>query len=241
MSPRKKYDEDHDQNDFSLDSVVNNKLLDRLDYENESDGDWESESDIDDNKGEIEQNFDGTAFDDNFDPDTVNSQKKKKRIANIKPKLIGKHSLAYDTVFKGKKTESKSSEPEHIMNNITGGFDLNEESMEFNESRNSIDNQLNLKLQQEVFNILKTCSDIDFNAPRRKPSVGDLNSYFKVITEQLEHYGFSYCEMFIEMSTYFSDNVYGIYQLLYKKYKDLIVKELVEKYGLKELNKINFI
>jgi len=237
MSPRKKYDEDQHL-DFSLDSVGNNKLLDKLNYESEDES-WPEEANFDLDDEQLDQ--EGSAFDDDFDLNGASEQKKKKRIANIKPKLIGKHSLAYDTVFKGKKSEAQQSEPEHIINNISGGFDINEESMEFKESRNSIDNQINLKLQQEVFNILKNYSDIDFNAPRRKPSEGDLNSYFQHAIEQLEQYGFSYCEIFTEMSTYFSDNIYGIYQLLKKKYKDLIIKELVDKYGLKELNKINFI
>ncbi len=244
---KKRYNQDDEFNEDDLTGSGRlsgqDSLFDKLyDDSEESDEDEESTEDFIANiESEVIAEKKSEAYNDDFDVDKAKEQKKKKRIATVKPKLIGKHSLAYDTIFKGKKTDETPSETEHIIPGIGGGFDLNEDSSEFNETRNNMEHQTSLKIQQEVYNVLKDNSDINFMANRRKPSVSDFNSYYKILTEQLSSYGFGKCEIFIELSSYFSDNTYSIFLLLDSKYKNMIIAELKEKYGLSDMDKIDFL
>lgn len=238
MAKRKYYE---DEDDLSFDPSGHLSGQSRL-FDKHAEDEFDEEDE--DNIGLDEEDFQkakSDAYNDEFDVDKAKEQKKKKRIATVKPKLIGKHSLSYDTIFKGKKTNNDTdSDPEHIIPGIGGGFELNEDSIEFNESRNSIDVQTSLKIQQEVYKILLANSDINMKGSRRKPSAADLNSYYKVLTSQLAGYGFGKCEIFIELSSYFSDNTFSIFLLLKSEYKNMIIAELKEKYGLSDMDKIDF-
>jgi hypothetical protein len=241
---KKRYNHDDETNEEDFEGSGRLSGQDSL-FDRRGDHDEDEEFDEGEDLIDVEELIEekkSEAYNDDFDVDKAKEQKKKKRIATVKPKLIGKHSLAYDTIFKGKKTDdSIPLETEHIIPGIGGGFDLNEDSSEFNESRHNMDHQTNIKIQQEVYNVLKDNSDINFTANRREPSVSDFNSYFKILITQLAQYGFGKCEIFIELSSYFSDNTYSIFLLLKSEYKNMIIAELKEKYGLSDMDKIDFL
>lgn len=208
----------------------------------------------------INELFDNSRLDDNEEEDTLldseiedNSEnleelledekpvQPKKTFTNIKPKLMGKHSLAHDNIFKGKKTDtSKEPEEEYIIRNVSGSLELGEDTIQYSESRNSHEQQRNLQLQQDIYNCLKNNTDLKFNGSRRKPSHYDLNNYFKILLTDLSENGYSYTEIFVELSLYFSDNIWGIFTILNNVYKDKIILELTEKYGMEALKKVDF-
>lgn len=173
-------------------------------------------------------------------------KKPKKRAPNMKPKLVGKHSLAFDTIFKGKRDSDKKENPidqdsEYIIKYASGSFNLSESSIEHEESHNSIDAQRALKLKQEIYNALKNNTDINFLATRRRPAKSDFNAYFIMLMKALHEFGYTKTEIFIELSGYFSDNVWNIFKLLDNEWRDQIIHELIEKYGISGINKIDFL
>jgi len=170
-------------------------------------------------------------------------EKQKKSVATVKPKLMGKHSLSHDAIFKGKKQAPPTNElvqEEYIIKQNSGSFEMGEDNLEFEVSRNNIDYQRNLKLQQEIYRLLKKSTDLKMDGPRRKPSRYDLNNYFKILLIDLSKSGYTHVEVFVELSLYFSDNIWTIYTLLENIYKEIVIKELSEKYGLSQIKKVNF-
>ena len=177
----------------------------------------------------------------NEDSEEEKPLKTKKSVATIKPKLMGKHSLAHDNIFKGKKQAPPVNEliqEEYIIKQNSGSFEISEDNLEFEVSRNSIDYQRHLKLQQEIYRILSDSTDLKMDGSRRKPARSDLNNYFKILLVDLS--GYTHVEIFVELSLYFSDNIWTVYTLLENKYKEIIIKELSEKFGLSQIKKINF-
>jgi hypothetical protein len=183
-------------------------------------------------------------FDLSDDDDDDDFQEKKQTLAPVtnKPKLIGKHSLAYDTIFKGKRNEKVDEyESEHIIKNAGGSLDIKDDLLDNEESRSNIDYFRDTRLKKEIFRILTTHTDIDFNAPRRKPSRSDFNAYFQIILNDLKKFGYTKTEIFIELSGYFSDNIWNIFLLLDNKYSNIVIDELKDKFGLSDIDKIDFL
>lgn len=196
---------------------------------------------------------DGGLFVDEIDTthDTANyddidtQSERKQRIQKTQPaKLIGKHSLARDTIFKGKRVQAKTEdemmyESEHIIKESAGSLELKEDSLEYEESRTGIETYRDSRLKIEIKKILSTYTDINFEAPRRKPSKSDFNAYYKLLLKDLYDFGYSKCEIFIELSGYFTDNIWTIFLLLENKYSNIIIQELREKYDLSEVDQID--
>lgn len=228
--PRKNHENIDNQDDFQWGTGEHSgqdKMFDRLNYEDEHETSDDEEDDLLD------------------DEDLQEPQKpQKKGIANIKPKLIGKHSLAHDNIFKGKKTKAVDDNEmieDSIIKQASGSFEFDSDGLAHEESRNNIDYHRDLRLQQEIYNCLKNNTDLKFQTSRRKPSQYDLNNYFKILLTDLAQFGYSYTEIFVELSQYFSDNTWSIFTLLENRYKEIIIKELSDKFGLKEMNKIDFV
>lgn len=154
-----------------------------------------------------------------------------------KHKQDGKHRLKEDTIFKGK-TDKKSEDDiydyqeDNDYNDVVNFF--NDESEEY--SKNDEQN----KLSKDVYDILVTKTDIDLTQNRRKPNKDLFNSYYNLLIKEL---GFKYTksELFVELSFYFTDNVFNMYKLLDKESATVIIKELMNKGYLKHLNNINFL
>jgi hypothetical protein len=168
---------------------------------------------------------------------------KKVRKPPMKSKLIGKHSLKYDTIYKGKKETSTEDDyvPEHIIKNAGGSLDIDDGDLNGEESKSNIDSYRESVLKEQIYTVLKNNTDIKFHAHMRKPAKTDFNAYFALLTKELAPFGYTNSEIFIELSGYFSPNVWNMFVLLDKKFGKAIVLELKEKFGIKAIDKMGFI
>lgn len=172
-------------------------------------------------------------------------------------KLEGKHSLKRDTILNGKQNISTSDtdEDSHYINmsyydsagnsidtDDYGGFDnisIEKGSVFEDESRRGDEILSKRKLSQDVYDLLKNNTDLDFNANRRKPNKDAFNEYYKMLINNINKQ-YSKCDIFVELSYYFTDNTFNMYKLLDKKYATEIIMELRDKGYLKNLDMINF-
>lgn len=158
-------------------------------------------------------------------------------------KLEGKHSLARDTIFKGK-IEDGTEETEHSTHqedfNFSEGFPIEiGTSYEF-ESKYHEEYINRLNLQQDVYQLLNEKTELDFSSNRRKPNRQAFNDYYRML---LENIGKEYTksEIFVELSYYFTDNIFNMFKLLDKECATQIIIELKQSGYLSNLNNINFI
>ncbi len=197
----------------------------------------------DDEDDELPISFDLVEDDDDFaedDDDNLNlddDYKPSKR--KTTKRSIGKHSLIHDNIFKGKKDVlSEDDTSSYVM---SGNFNIKEDTLEFEESRNNIDHYRDIQLKADIYRVLKENTDLDFLRNRRKPSKSDFNAYYAILVRELFHNGYSRISLFIELADYFSDNVWNMFQLLEKNWSNIIIKELQDKYGLSDVSKMDFI
>jgi len=149
-----------------------------------------------------------------------------------KHKMEGKHSLKYDSIFKGKK-ETPLDEDE-----MDGFSFYHKDTIEVDKSSNyyfeSIDNEnyVRTKLVKErVYSVLSEHTSLNFMNNRRKPSRNDFNHYYGLLKVNLENESFTNCELFSELAVYFSDNILNMFKLLDNKWRNLIINELQEHIG----------
>ncbi len=149
-----------------------------------------------------------------------------------KHKIDGKHSLKYDSIFKGKKEVPLDEDD-------LDGFSLYyKESIEVDKSSNyhfeSIDNEnyIRTKLVKErVYSILIEHTELNFMNNRRKPSRNDFNHYYSLLKNHLQEESFTNVELFNELAVYFSDNLFNMVKLLENRWRNMIIKELQEHIG----------
>lgn len=237
---RKKYN--HDEEDENTDwgtGQFSSHLLDKLDDETEDDFD-DNEISLDEEEKLPPELSDGFTIASGEDEDDEPQPKKRKQ---MKSKLIGKHSLKYDTIFKGKKDAPLTEEfqPEHIIKNAGGSLDIDDSDLNGEESKNNIDSYRDSILKEHIYKILKNNTDIKFHAHMRKPAKTDFNAYFALLTKELAPFGYTNSEIFIELSGYFSPNIWNMFILLDKKFGKIIIKELQDKFGLSDIDKMDFI
>lgn len=158
-------------------------------------------------------------------------------------KIEGKHSLARDTIFKGK-VEEITEESEYLTAqddfNISDGLPIEVgSSFEF-ESKYHEEYVNRLELQKDVYDLLSEKTELDFSSNRRKPNRQAFNDYYRML---LENIGKEYTksEIFVELSYYFTDNIFNMFKLLDKEYATQIIIELKQSGYLTNLNNINFI
>ena len=149
-----------------------------------------------------------------------------------KHKLEGKHSLKYDSIFKGKKEDPLDEDD-------LDGFALyHKESIEVDKSSSyyfeSIDNEAYVRtklVKERVYAVLSDHTSINFLNNRRKPSRADFNEYFNLLKKNLESESFTNVELFNELAVYFSDNLFNMFKLLDNKWRNMIIAELQEHIG----------
>jgi hypothetical protein len=146
--------------------------------------------------------------------------------------MEGKHSLKYDSIFKGKK-ETPMDEDE-----LDGFAYYHKESIEVDKSSNyyfeSIDNESYVRsklVKEKVYTILCEQTELNFMNNRRKPSRADFNTYYNLLKVQLEEESFTNVELFNELAVYFSDNLFNMFKLLDNKWRNMIINELQEHIG----------
>lgn len=165
-----------------------------------------------------------------------------KETAN-KHKMEGIHSLKRDTIFMGKLAEEVEDGFEDST--IFPDFDKDNYNLERGsayemETRQYEDYYYRQCLTKDVYKVLGLKTDIDFVGNRRKPNKITFNEYYIMcITELGKTYTKS--EIFVELSYFFTDNIFNMFKLLNKKNATGIILELKNKGYLTNISNINFI
>lgn len=239
MGRKKQHQDDEEENIDWGSGAFSGNLLDKLEHEVEEDNE-----DFDDvfEDEEISVDEDSSSDFPISDEDSDDEEPVKKRKTNVKTKLIGKHSLKYDTIYKGKKeTTTEEYQSEHFIKNAGGSLDIDDSDLGGEESKNNIDSYRDSELKERIYGVLKANTDIKFHAHMRKPAKTDFNAYYALLTKELAAFGYTKTELFIELSGYFSPNVWNMFLLLDKRFANMVIKELAEKRGMKDIDKMNFI
>ena len=157
-----------------------------------------------------------------------------------KHKIEGKHSLKYDSIFKGKKEEAVD---EDDTSDLFSGY--YRETIEVDKGSNyhfeSIDNEMYIRtklVKERVYFVLGEYTTINFLNNRRKPSRVDFNNYYSLLKTHLKDESFTNVELFNELSVYFSDNLFNMFKLLDNKWRNLIITELQDHIGKTLIQKI---
>jgi hypothetical protein len=219
--------EEDSEEDFTEEFPDIEEVLDEeLEEEDLVEDDIDDNYITDDNPVEVEENVD---FDLIY------------RLNTNKHRQEGKHTLQRDTIFKGK-LEEKQITPDGTEY-LGSDFSSHSESfklfdVEFDSYTDDYLNQNNLT--KDVFNILEQKTNLDFRQNRRKPNKETFNNYYNLLLKEL---GFRYTksEIFVELSYYFTDNIFNMFKLLDKRPATIIIKELMQKGYLKNINGIDFL
>lgn len=166
-------------------------------------------------------------------PEVEKSNESDEDIVLSKHKIEGKHSLKYDSIFKGKKEEAVD---EDDTSDLFSGY--YKETIEVDKGSNyhfeSIDNELYIRtklVKERVYFVLGEHTAISFLNNRRKPSRVDFNNYYSLLKTHLKDESFTNVELFNELSVYFSDNLFNMFKLLDNKWRNLIINELQDHIG----------
>lgn len=152
-----------------------------------------------------------------------------------KHKLHGKHSLKYDSIFKGKKDDV--AEDESTSSHFNDKFEVDKGSILYTESHDNENYLRQKKVKERVYEVLSTCTNLNFMNNRRKPSRVDFNDYYELLMDNLIVEKFTNVELFNELSVYFSDNLFNMFKLLDNKYRNLIISELQDHIGKNDNSK----
>lgn len=209
------------------------KIVDEDEFDNEFD-DFDSTN--------LDENIDDDDLDldiDDIDIDGVDDiivdkvETEDEGIILSKHKIEGKHSLKYDSIFKGKKEEPID---EDDTSDLYSGY--YKETIEVDRGSNyhleSMDNEVYIRsklVKEKVYDILNEHTNINFLNNRRKPSRVDFNNYYILLKNRLKDESFTNIELFNELSVYFSDNLFNMFKLLDNKWRNIIIIELQDHIG----------
>ena len=229
---KKKIDDEELENDFEFDetedvSIEEEKEVDDLD--SDSDSIYDDESDMD-----LVIEIDDNDLDIIDEEPTENTED----VVLSKHKIEGKHSLKYDSIFKGRKEDPIDEES-------LDGFSLYyKETIEVDKSSSyhteSIDNESYVRsklVKERVYDVLKENTSINFLNNRRKPSKLDFNDYYALLKRNLVNENFTNSELFSELAVYFSDNMLNMFKLLDNSWRNLIISELQDHIGKNQNSK----
>ena len=214
-------DENLDLDEFNLDDVLD-------EFSNDID-------DIDDLEEDSIETFNDEIEEDSDDDIMV-------KFNTNNHKIEGKHSLARDTIFKGKvednteQSEYYSTQDEFSIDGLPIEIGT---SYEF-ESKYHEEYIGRLNLSRDVYNLLSEKTELDFSSNRRKPNRQAFNDYYKMLLDEIGK-EYTKSEIFVELSYYFTDNIFNMFKLLDKEYATQIIVELKQSGYLSNLNNINFI
>jgi len=222
------------------------------DMENEFDNEFDKKESEDESESESEDldddDDDGLGIDDDDDIDIIieideddlniiesevkTEESESEEVVLSKHKLEGKHSLKYDSIFKGKKEDPLDEDDTSSFNTYQ------KDTIEVDKSSNyyfeSIDNEKYIRAKQvkeRVYEILQSNTSINFLNNRRKPSRTDFNQYYNILKQSLQLESFTNIELFNELAVYFSDNLFNMFKLLDKKWRNHIILELQDHIG----------
>jgi hypothetical protein len=233
MVKKTRDDEEFEDLDNEFEEELNESSLPEDDDSDDSESD-DSEISIDDDEDNLDLVIEIDEDDLNLTEDTeVKPEESEENVVLSKHKLEGKHSLKYDSIFKGKKEDPLDEEGE------TSSFEIyQKDTIEVDRSSNyyfeSIDNEKYIRAKQvkeKVYEVLSKNTTINFLNNRRKPSRTDFNQYYNTLKANLQNESFTNVELFNELAVYFSDNLFNMFKLLDKKWRNLIINELQDHIG----------
>lgn len=228
-------DEDDDfENDFDNEDDDTFEGPSMEEFEDDSDDSGDSGLDFgDDEELDIIIEIDEDDLNLDIIPEVEKSTESEEDIVLSKHKIEGKHSLKYDSIFKGKKEEAVD---EDDTSDLFSGY--YRETIEVDKGSNyhfeSIDNEIYIRtklVKERVYFVLGEYTAISFLNNRRKPSRVDFNNYYSLLKIHLKDESFTNVELFNELSVYFSDNLFNMFKLLDNKWRNLIISELQDHIG----------
>jgi len=157
-----------------------------------------------------------------------------------KHKLEGTHALKRDTIFMGKLEDVTDQHDTSTQEYDTDNYNIERGSQYEKESRHYSDYFYEKSLTKDIYDILNEKTEIDFVQNRRKPNKQTFNKYYEMCIEDLSM-KYTKSEIFVELSYYFTDNIFNMFKLLNKKNATGIILELKEKGYLSNIGNINFI
>jgi hypothetical protein len=159
-------------------------------------------------------------------------------------KVEGKHALKRDTIFKGKIDDVTEQSDQYFTYqdeiNVNDGLPIEVGTNYEFESKYHEEYIGRLNLSRDVYKLLSEKTELDFSTNRRKPNRHIFNDYYRML---LDNVGKEYTksEIFVELSYYFTDNIFNMFKLLDKEYATQIIIELKQSGYLTNLKNINFI
>lgn len=224
MSKKKKYDDEDDDNFDEFDEIQSTEEEVQEEEVDNNDDPGDIISDDSDNLDIVIEISD--------DENVESLETEEEEVVLSKHKVQGKHSLKYDSIFKGKKEEKLSEEDfDHTGMYFNEKFEVDKSSFFYVESH---DNEFYIRqknVKEKVYQVLLNHTTINFLNNRRKPSKSDFNHYYHLLKVNLEQDGFTNIELFNELSVYFSDNLFNMFKLLDNKWRNLIIVELQDHIG----------
>lgn len=156
-----------------------------------------------------------------------------------KHKREGKHRLKRDVIFMGRL--EKKTDPDNPYEDYTSpepSFRLDIDSyVETNRGVDELEDPMGLV--KEVYSLLGERTGMNFRQNRRKPTREAFNRYFDMLVVELGH-RYTMSEIFVELSYYFTDNIFNMFKLLEMNKANAIVRELSRKGYLRGIRDINF-
>jgi len=148
-----------------------------------------------------------------------------------------KHSLNYDSIFKGRKEDPLTEDHYENIGSFNETFEVDKSSIYWHES---VDNENYIKekrIKERVYEVLAEKTDLNFMNNRRKPSRSDFNHYYFLLKSNLKDDNFTNVELFNELAVYFSDNLFNMFKLLDNKWRNMIIAELQDHIGKQHYSK----
>jgi len=166
--------------------------------------------------------------DDDLNLETISEENS---VVLSKHTLQGKHSLKYDSIFKGKKEDPLTEDDFDTIGNSNENFEVDKSSHYWYESIDNENYTKEKRIKEKVYNVLQDHTDLNFLNNRRKPSKSDFNHYYYLLKTHLHDESFTNVELFNELAVYFSDNLFNMFKLLDNKWRNMIIFELQDHIG----------
>jgi len=215
-----------------LEEDLDDQIIENEDSSNDQSLVNEEESEVEEESIEIDSDeFTDDVIEIDEDDLSLEVEEKTDDVVLSKHKIQGKHSLKYDSIFKGKKEDPLSEDSYEMGTSFNDTFEVDKSSHYWFES---IDNENYIKdkrIKERVYQVLSEHTDINFLNNRRKPSRVDFNQYYYLLKTNLQQESFTNIELFNELAVYFSDNLFNMFKLLDNKWRNLIIVELQDHIG----------
>ena len=163
--------------------------------------------------------------------DNIVEEEFKEEVVLSKHTIHKKHSLSYDSIFKGKKENPLTEDDYDTTTTFNETFEVDKSSIYWYES---VDNENYIKekrIKERVYAVLADHTDLNFLNNRRKPSRSDFNHFYFLLKTNLQDENFTNVELINELAVYFSDNLFNMFKLLDNKWRNMIIIELQEHIG----------